>query len=157
MKKILMITLILFLFIPTTLLAEKPDKMDVKDASLAIMFIWSQIFTSSLVGERFEGVEVENDLATGKTSMVFDHFYVVTYIEHVEEALERFAPVEPVFNFTHISGTIIFDDFRELKVDVKLEAGNIETLVIETENGDPAIIIANGKSYDPKSKVFLKI
>ena len=155
MRKFLLIAVILSLLIPASLFAKGPTDAEVTETTIAVLSLFGMVFMSSMFGTSPEGVEINMDMETGKSAVVFDSFEVEPFVLSMADMMSQVPEGEkPVFSFEMISGDIDVNEAGDLLLDVNLKGGNIKTLKIESSGEDLVSLEANGKDFSHLDSVF---
>ncbi|MDC7235145.1 MAG: hypothetical protein PQJ58_18065 [Spirochaetales bacterium] len=154
MKKILLTVLMLSILIPASVFAAPPSDEDVYETTVAVLSIFGLVFMSSMFGTSPEGVTMDMNMETGNSKMEFNAFSVTDFTAAMSDMLES-SEDEVVFNFSQMDGVIEVDEAGNLNLDVDLEGGNVDSLVMQSEGEDIVTIEANGKSYNHLSEMLM--
>ncbi len=147
MKKILFLIVIAAVLLPAAAFAQNPSDAEVQETASAVMASFGIVFLSSMFGEPPEGVQVDMDMTTGKSSMIFDNFNAAEYINSFGDTDPDAEYEMPDFYFETMSGNITVDENGNMNLDVKLKGGNISTLKMQTDDEDLVLLTANGKDF----------
>lgn len=147
MKKILLTVLMLSILIPVSVFAAAPSDEEVFQATTAVLSIFGLVFMSSMFGTAPEGVEMDMNMETGYSQMIFDGFNVQDFTTGMAGMMES-ADEELIYSFSKMSGTVEVDEAGNLNMDVDLTGSNIKNLIMKSEGEDIVTIKANGKAYN---------
>lgn len=145
MKKTALLSLVIALLAPALFAAPTDD--EVAASFSAVFGVYGAVFLTSMMGQTVPGAEMDMNMETGASSLVFDNVDTVALFMSIGESLDGTGDM-PEIPFTHISGSFNTDTEGNLVMDVTLKGGPVRRIEMITEGDDLVSMKADGKNYD---------
>ena len=154
MKKLAMLTFVLVLLAPSIFAA--PTDEEVMASFSGVFGVYGAIFLTSLMGQTVPGAEMDMNMESGASTLIFENVDTAALFTSIGETLDGSGDM-PEIPFTHISGTFATDSEGNLNMDVTLKGGSISRLEMETEGENLVSLKADGRDYNHLTTMMMNM